>query len=92
MEEQFHMQYHSESSEAGIADLAQVRQKRGETVSEYIQRFRSVRNRCYSARMNEREAVDLAVVGLASPIKDMASQAEYTSLVHMVQKLSSIIY
>ncbi|KAK1663275.1 hypothetical protein QYE76_051434 [Lolium multiflorum] len=32
LEEQFHIQYHSEASEAGIADLAQVRQKRGETV------------------------------------------------------------
>ncbi|KAK1626281.1 hypothetical protein QYE76_000596 [Lolium multiflorum] len=41
MEERFHEQYHSEASEAGIADLAQVRQKRGETVSEYIQRFRT---------------------------------------------------
>ncbi|KAK1605097.1 hypothetical protein QYE76_028770 [Lolium multiflorum] len=88
MEEQFHMQYHSEASEAGIADLAQVRQKRGETVSEYIQRFRTVRNRCYSARLTEKEAVELAVVGLASPIKDMASQADYPSLAHMVQKLS----
>ncbi|KAK1604237.1 hypothetical protein QYE76_027910 [Lolium multiflorum] len=48
LEEQFHEQYHSEASEAGIADLAQVRQKRGETVSEYVQRFRTVRNRCYS--------------------------------------------
>ena len=38
--------------------------------------------------MNEKDAVDLAVVGLASPIKDVASQAEYTSLAHMVQKLS----
>ncbi|KAK1650326.1 hypothetical protein QYE76_068131 [Lolium multiflorum] len=88
LEEQFHMQYHSEASEAGIADLAQVRQKRGETVSEYIQRFRTVRNRCYSARLTEKEAVELAVVGLASPIKDMASQADYPSLAHMVQKLS----
>ncbi|KAK1605451.1 hypothetical protein QYE76_029124 [Lolium multiflorum] len=40
LEEQFHMQYHSEASESGIADLAQLRQKRGETVTEYIQRFR----------------------------------------------------
>ncbi|KAK1699045.1 hypothetical protein QYE76_015742 [Lolium multiflorum] len=38
LEEQFHMQFHSEASEAGIADLAQIRQKRGETVAEYIQR------------------------------------------------------
>jgi hypothetical protein len=36
LEEQFHIQYHSEAAEAGIADLAQVRQKRGETVVEYI--------------------------------------------------------
>jgi len=31
--DQFHIQYHSEAAEAGIADLAQVKQKRGETVS-----------------------------------------------------------
>ena len=88
LEEQFHMQFHSEASESGLADLAQIRQKRGETVAEYIQRFRNLRNRCYSARVTEKEAVELAVVGLASPLKDMASQADYPSLAHMVQKLS----
>jgi hypothetical protein len=36
LEEQFHIQYHSEVAEAGIADLAQARQKRGETLAEYI--------------------------------------------------------
>ncbi|KAK1627382.1 hypothetical protein QYE76_001697 [Lolium multiflorum] len=89
LEEQFHIQYHSEASEAGIADLAQVRQKRGETVSEYIQRFRTIRNRCYSVHVSEKEAVELAVVGLSSSIKDVASQADYPSLAHMVQKLSA---
>jgi hypothetical protein len=34
--EQFHIQYHSKAAKAGIANLAQVRQKRGETVAEYI--------------------------------------------------------
>ncbi|KAK1627368.1 hypothetical protein QYE76_001683 [Lolium multiflorum] len=89
LEEQFHEQYHSEASEAGIADLAQVRQKRGETVSEYIQRFRTIRNRCFSVHVSEKEAVELAVVGLSSSIKDVASQADYPSLAHMVQKLSA---
>jgi len=89
LEDQFHTQYHSESAEAGIADLAQVRQKWRETVSEYIQRFREVKNRCYSSRITEREAVDLAVLGLAKPIKDMAFQLEFTSLVHLVQKLTT---
>ncbi|KAK1642110.1 hypothetical protein QYE76_059915 [Lolium multiflorum] len=79
LEEQFHMQYHSEASESSIADLAQLRQKRGEMVIEYIQRFRNLRNRCYSVRITEKEAVELAVAGLATQLKDMASQADYPS-------------
>ncbi|KAK1664284.1 hypothetical protein QYE76_052443 [Lolium multiflorum] len=35
------------------------------------------------------EAVELAVVGLSSSIKEVASQADYPSLAHMVQKLSA---
>ncbi|KAK1604250.1 hypothetical protein QYE76_027923 [Lolium multiflorum] len=87
LEEQFHM-HHSDASESGLADLAQIRQKRGETVAEYIQRFSNLRNRCYSVRVTEKEAVELAVVGLASQIKDMASQADYPSLAHMVQTVA----
>ena len=44
LEDQFHTQYHSEAAESEIADLAQVKQKRGESVSEYVQRFREVKN------------------------------------------------
>jgi hypothetical protein len=40
--------------------VAQVRQKRGETVAEYIQHFREVKNWCYSTRITEKEAVELA--------------------------------
>ena len=58
-------------------------------MSEYIQRFREVKNRCYSSRITEKEAVDLAVLGLAKPIKDAAFQLEFTSLAHLVQKLTA---
>ncbi|KAK1667801.1 hypothetical protein QYE76_055960 [Lolium multiflorum] len=87
LEEQFHTQYHSEATEAGIAELAQVRQKRGETVSEYIQRFRTVKNRCYSVHLTEKEAVELAVAGLAASFKDLTFQVEY-NLAHLVQRLT----
>jgi hypothetical protein len=89
LEEQFHVQYHSEAAEAGIADLAQLRQKRGETVAEFIRRFREMKNRCYSTRISEKEAVELASVGLLKPIRDLAFQLEFTSLAHLVQKLST---
>ena len=55
-------------------------------MSEYIQRFREVKNRCYSSRITES---DLAVLGLAKPIKDAAFQLEFTSLAHLVQKLTA---
>jgi hypothetical protein len=89
LEEQFHIQYHSEAAEAGIADLAQVWQKRGETMAEYVQRFREVKNRCYSIRILEKEAVELASLGLLKPIRDLAFQLEVTSLAHLVQKLTT---
>jgi hypothetical protein len=89
LEEQFHIQYHSEAAEAGIAGLAQVRQKRGETIVEYIQRFREVKNRCYLTRITEKQATKLASLGLAKPIKDMGFQLEFNSLAHLVQKLTS---
>jgi hypothetical protein len=89
LEEQFHIQYHSEAAEAGIADLAQVRQKRGQTIAEYIQRFREVKNLCYSTRITEKEAVKLASLGLAKLIKDIGFQVEFNSLAHLVQKLTS---
>jgi hypothetical protein len=75
--------------EAGIAELAQVWQKRGETMTEYIQRFREVKNRCYSTCISEKEAVKLASLGLVKPIKDLVFQLEFKSLVHLVQKLTS---
>jgi hypothetical protein len=90
LEEQFHIQYHSEAAKTGIADLAQVRQKQGETVSEYIQRFREDENGCYSTRITEKEVVELASLGLAKTIKDMGFQLEFNSSVHLVQKANII--
>jgi hypothetical protein len=69
--------------------LAQVKWKRGEIVVEYIQCFREVKNRCYSTRITEKEAVELASMGLAKPIKDMGFQLKFNSLAHLVQKLTS---
>jgi hypothetical protein len=89
LEEQFHIQYHSKAAEAGIADWAQVRQKRGETVAEYIQLFRKVKNRCYSTCIIEKEAVELASWGLAKLIKDIGFQLEFNSLAHLVQNITS---
>ena len=40
-------------------------------------------------RISEREAVDLAVLGLVKPLKDVVFQLEFNSLAHLIQKLTS---
>jgi hypothetical protein len=58
-------------------------------VADYIQRFREVKNRCYSTRISKKETVELASLGLVKPIKDLVFQLEFNSLAHLVQKLIS---
>ncbi|KAK1645561.1 hypothetical protein QYE76_063366 [Lolium multiflorum] len=88
LEEQFHVQYHSEAKKAGIADLTQVRQREerrypstsrgsGPSGTDVI-RFAYLRR-----------AVELAIAGLSAPLKDVTFQADYNSLAHMVQRLTS---
>jgi hypothetical protein len=38
-------------------------------------------------RISEKEAVELASLGLLKPIRDLAFQLEFTSMAHLVQKL-----
>jgi hypothetical protein len=47
-----------------------------------------MKNRCYSTWILEKEAVELASLGLLKPIRDLAFQLEFTSLAHLVQKLT----
>jgi hypothetical protein len=58
-------------------------------MAEYIQRFREVKNRCYSTQISKKETVELASLGLVKPIKDLVFQLEFNSLAHLVQKLTS---
>jgi hypothetical protein len=48
-----------------------------------------VKNRCYSIRILEKEAVELASLGLVKPIKDLVFHLEFNSLAHLVQKLTT---
>jgi hypothetical protein len=58
-------------------------------VAEFVRRFREMKNRCYSTRISEKEAVELASLGLLKPIRDLAFQLEFTSLAHLVKKLTT---
>jgi hypothetical protein len=53
-------------------------------VTEFVRRFKEVKNRCYSTRISEKEVVELASLGLLKLIRYLAFQLEFTSLAHLV--------
>ena len=72
-----------------LSDLSSIRQRTGESVQDYIQRFRDVRRRCYSLNITDAQLADLAFQGLIGPIKDRFAAQDFTSLAHLVQKISA---
>ncbi len=60
LEKQFHSYFYSGIHEMKLSDQTAIRQRHDESVQEYIQRFREMRNRCYSLSLTDSQLVDLA--------------------------------
>ena len=72
-----------------LTDLRALKQRNGELVAEFIQRFRDVRNRCYNINMTDGQLAELAFQGLLVPIKEKFSSQEFKSLGKLVQRVSA---
>ena len=88
LEKQFHSYFYSGIHEMKLSDLTAVRQKHDETVQDYIQRFRDMRNRCYSLALTDSQLADLTFHGFIAPIKEWFSAQDFESLSHLVQKVT----
>jgi hypothetical protein len=88
LEKQFHSYFYSGNHEMKLSDLTAVRQRHDETVQDYVQRFRDMRNRCYSLALTYSQLADLAFQGLIAPIKEKFSAQDFESLSHLAQKVT----
>jgi hypothetical protein len=64
LEQKNHYYFFNREVELRLSDLTSFRQKYTETVSDYLNRFREVRNRCYNLTIAEKDLADLAFAGL----------------------------
>nr|ABA98761.1 retrotransposon protein, putative, unclassified [Oryza sativa Japonica Group] len=88
LEKQFHSYFYSGTHEMKLSVLTAVRQRHDETVQDYIQRFRDMRNKCYSLALTDSQLADLTFQGLIAPIKEKFSSQEFESLSHLAQKVT----
>jgi len=61
LENKFHAYFYSGMGEKKITDLTSMRQKNNESGSEFVQRFREVRSRCYSLNLYHGQLAELAL-------------------------------
>ena len=66
----FHHNFDSGVMEKGITDLVDVRQRNTEPALHYLQRFKEVRNQCYTLTLSEAELVSIAIRGLIPAIRE----------------------
>ena len=64
-----------------LTDLTSLRQRNDESVAAFIQRFRDVKNRCYSLVLSDQQLADAAFNGLLPHIKDKYASKNLKALV-----------
>jgi hypothetical protein len=70
LEQKFHDYFYNGEVEHRLSDLTSLRQKYTETISDYLRRFREVRNSCYNLTIVEKDLADLAFAGLTPYLRD----------------------
>jgi hypothetical protein len=70
LEQKFHEYFYSGDTELGQSHLTAIKQKHNESITEYIRRFRDIRNQCFNLNISDKDLVDLAYSGLTSHLKD----------------------
>lgn len=89
LKKQFHKYFFNGVQEMKLSNLTAIQHKVDESVPDYIQRFRDVRNRFYSLNLTDSQLADLAFQGLIGPIRENISSQDLESLANLAQKVST---
>ena len=87
LETQFHQFFFSGVTELKLTDLTGLRQRNDESVASFIERFRDVKNRCYSLVLSDQQLADAAFNGLFPHIKDKYASQEFESISQIASRM-----
>ena len=74
-----------------LTDLTNLRQRNDESVTIFIQRFRDVKNRCFSLVLSDLQLVEVAFPGLLPHIKEKYASQEFYSISQMAHRMTGEI-
>jgi hypothetical protein len=79
LEQKFHDYFYNGEVELRLSYLTSLRQKYTKTISDYLRRFREVRNRCYNITIAEKDLADRAFAGLTLYLRDKLDGQEFSN-------------
>jgi hypothetical protein len=85
LEQKFHEYFYNNETELRLSHLTGIKQKQGESVADYVRRFRDTRNKCYSLTIGERDLAELDFTGLIPSIKDRMEGHDFSDMNHVLQ-------
>jgi hypothetical protein len=85
LEHKVHDYLYNGEVELRLSDLTAVRQKYGESVSEYLRQFRETRNMCYNLTIGEKDLANLAFVGLSSYLREKMEGQDFIDVNQVLQ-------
>jgi hypothetical protein len=86
LEQKFHDYFYNGKVELRLSDLTSLRQRYTKTISDYLKRFREVRNRCYNLTIAEKDLADLAFAGLMPYLRDKLDGQEFPDTNQLMQR------
>jgi hypothetical protein len=69
-EQKFHDHFFSGDYQLKLIDLTSVKQGKDETVSNFLKRFKEVKNHCFNLSIFDSDLVNLATKGLKSALRE----------------------
>src|SRR6185312_12946844 len=88
LEKKFYQFFYSGIEEMKLTDLTNLRQRNDESVAAFIQRFRDIKNRCFSLVLSDQYLTEVAFQGLLPHIKKKYASQEFYSISQMAHRVT----
>ena len=87
LEKQFDQFFYSGIEEMKLIDLTSLRQRNDESVAAFVQRFRDVKNWCFSLVLSDQQLAEVTFQGLLPHIKEKYASQEFYSISQMANRM-----
>ena len=88
LEKKFHTYFYTGIGEKKIIDLMTIRQRTNELSVEFLQRFREIRNLCFSLNLTDDQLAALAVQGMLPTWREKLLGQEFDNLGQLAQRVA----